>query len=229
MYFSNRTIFQATWILLCITSCSQDPMIRINSTSTIKLVVNQEIRYKACGESPASCEKIFADINSKKDELIKIARTNHELNHVMYLSGKYRIRSERISKESDRCNTVTERFAKGVSVSASRLSEQELDNHMKMCKEMVNINQLSNSANSIDETYSKPTEEEIKEVTREDVRKVIREVITASFKEYTFSKSDGSIVVICPTRYCAIASSDGAWIGLGERNKPNELISLTLN
>jgi hypothetical protein len=229
MYLSNRVIFQSILILSCITSCSQDPMIRINSISLVKLVASQEIRYKSCGDSPASCQEIFKHINNKKDELMKIARTNHEIDHSIYLSNKYKIASERRFKELDKCNTVVERFAQGVSVSASRLSQQGLDNNIKMCKERVDINQLNTSIVSTDESYSKPTEEEIREITKEDVIKITKEVIVASLNEYTFSKSDGSIVIICPTLYCAIASYDGAWIGLGERNKPNELTSLILN
>lgn len=54
---------------------------------------------------------------------------------------------------------------------------------------------------------------------QEDIKKIIKEVSNTNLSEYTYSKSDGSIVAICPTRYCAIASPDSGWIGIGERGK----------
>ena len=220
MYFSDRTISRfvsAIVILLGSTSCNQDPMIRMNSISSIKLIANQEIRYKSCGETPAICQDILKRINDKKSELMATVQMNHEI----YMSNKNRIIHEGRWNELDKCNTVTERFAPNVSVSASRFSQQELVDQIRMCKERVGMTHSNTPPTGTDEDYSKPTAEEIK--------KAIKELIIASLNEYTFSKSDGSIVVICPTQYCAIASSDGDWVGIGERNKPNELVSLILN
>ncbi len=220
MYFYDRVIFRAISamvILLGSTSCTQDPMIRINSISSIELVPNQEIRYKACGENSANCQEIFKNINNKKAELREVAEMNHEI----YKSNKNKIIYQERWNELEKCNTVIQRFPSNESLIASQLSEQELANKIKMCQERVGMAPYNTPAIDTDENYSKPTEDDIKKVTKE--------VITASLNEYTFAKSDGSIVVICPTRYCAIASADGAWIGIGARNKPNELVSLILN
>ncbi len=220
MQFYDRIIFRALSaivVLLGTTSCNQDPMIRMNSISSVKLVANQEIRYKACGENLVSCQEILKNINNKKDELMKTAQMNREI----YLSNKNKIIHERQWNELDKCNTVTERFAPNVSVSASRFSQQELVDRVRMCKEGTGMRHSNTPAMDTGEDYSNPSKEEIK--------KAIKELITTNLNEYTFSKSDGSIVVICPTQYCAVASAEGDWIGIGERNKPNELVSLILN
>jgi hypothetical protein len=220
MYFYGRIIFQAvsaTIISSIITGCSQDTMIRINSISSIKLIANQEIRYKACGENSDGCQEIFQNINNKKAKLIETAQMNREI----YMSNKNRIIHDGLYKELEKCNTVIQRFPADVSVSAPMFDQQNLANQRRMCQEGVTMSQSHTPVVDADENNFKPT--------GEDIKKVTKEVITTSLNEYTFSKSDGSIVIICPTRYCAIANADGTWIGIGEQKKPNELVSLISN
>jgi uncharacterized protein YraI len=197
MYFSSQVIFQSVLAILVLvgtTSCTQDPMIRINSTSSVKLVPNKEIRYKSCGESSDGCQTIFQNINSEKIKSRDISRTRY----IQYMSQQNKATIEANKKISGSLPIVG--YASPMTAVYSEKS-------------------LADDAER--QGQFEPTEEEIK--------KIIREVSIINLNEHTFSKSDGSIVVICPTRYCAIASADGGWIGIGEQSKPNQLGSLISN
>jgi hypothetical protein len=221
MYFSNQALFRTLSImlvLLSISSCAPDTMIKINSTSSLKLVANKEIRYKACGESSDSCQDIFKNINDKKSELAKIARARY----IEYRDSKIQIArqewqkaaDQKVSENCSEYNTVEYRQAQKYNQGNIIARSEEL------CKSAAR-REVRSTYVAVDENSFNPTDE--------DHKKIIQEASNVSLNEYTFSKSDGSIVVICPTRYCAISSADGGWIGIGERGKPNELTSLISN
>ncbi len=197
MYFSSQVIFRsvlAILVLISTTSCTQDTMIRINSTSSVKLLPTKEIRYKSCGESFDGCQTIFQNINSEKIKSRDISRTRY----IQYMSQQNKATIEANKKISGSLPIVG--YA---SLMTAVYSEKSLANDAERQGQF--------------------------EPTEEDIKKIIREVSIINLNEYTFSKSDGSIVVICPTRYCAIASADGGWIGIGEQGKPNQLGSLISN
>jgi hypothetical protein len=206
MYFSNRAIFRALSvmaILLGTSGCTQDTMIRIDPTSSLKLAPNKEIRYKACGESSDNCKEIFENVNNKKSELATIA-------HARYLEHKNNQARSKIS---------TNKSPKCINMNPANTGVFNASDYM--CSSNIEPTIIDFTPNHIvdpAEIRFNPTEE--------DHKKIIQSVSIASLNEYTFSKSDGSIVVICPARYCAIASTEGGWIGIGERGKLNQITEL---
>ena len=206
MYYSSQTIFRALsviGILLGTSSCTQETMIRINATSSAKLLPNTEIRFKACGESPDSCKEIFEKINRIKIDLTDINYKKY-IEHTS-IQSKASADIYRKNRENEKC----------IKIGAENLG---LVGFKQECAvPMPNYIQFV----ELDKNKFQPNEE--------DSVKIIKEVSISTLHEYTFSKSDGSIVVICPTRFCAISSADGGWIGIGERGKPNELTSLISN
>ncbi|WP_310426807.1 hypothetical protein [Chamaesiphon sp. VAR_48_metabat_135_sub] len=206
MYFSDRAIFRALSvmaILLGTSGCAQDTMIRIDPTSSLKLVPSKEIRYKACGESSDSCKEILENVNNKKSAVATIA-------HARYLEYKNNQARSKISpNQSPKC----------INMNPANTGVFNASDYM--CRSNIEPTIIDFTPNHIvdpDESSFNPTEE--------DHKKIIQSVSIANLNEYTFSKPDGSIVVICPTRYCAIASADGGWIGIGERGKPNQITEL---
>ena len=214
-------------ILVGTSSCAQDQMIRVNSISNLKLVPSKEIRYKACGETADSCQGIFQSINNKKSELAAIARANSEAKKLR----DSQVASAEREKNLKECRTTTvdrntprtyQRV--GVGIAIPMATQQEMAS-MQQCEN------FNSKMTVIDTTSWNPggfgnTSENNFNPTEEDTKKIIKEVSETNLNEYTFSKSDGSIVVICPTRFCAISSAGGGWIGIGERGKPNSITSL---
>jgi hypothetical protein len=216
MYFSNQGIFMGVAvivILLGTSGCTQDPMIRINSTSSVKLLPNKEIRYKACGESLNGCKAITENVSSKKLELARIAQARY----IEYRDSKAKIARaewEKVAIQKIRENCTIHSSMSDYMRMKQANTGNILGRHQEICRSSA-IQEVKNSFVEPDQSSFHPTEE--------DHKKIISQVSSTNLNEYTFSKSDGSIVVICPTRYCAIASADGGWIGVGEKGKPNQL------
>ncbi len=205
MHFSTRAIFRAVSVMVILAgsnSCAQDTMIKINSALSVNLVPNTEIRYKACGESSNNCKEIFENINDKKSKLTENA-------HARYIEYKNNQAKAKITTNANpKCINLNP-----ANTGVFNASDYRCESNITPI-----IDMSPNHIVEPDEIRFNPTEE--------DYKKIIKEVSNTNLNEYTFSKSDGSIVVICPTRYCAIASADGGWIGIGERGKLNELASL---
>ena len=236
MLFSKKLLFSKVSIavvLVNISSCSQDTMIRINLTSTLNLLPTTEIRYKACGESIDSCQGILRSISQniekKKSELITIARTKFEVERSIKNQAVTQDREEKVDKcvmadlfANNRFNgdktTVSQGFGGVVTI---RTDYTEGYNRRENCKRIT-----SNRALAMVPSFESQYQTNNFNPTAEDKKKIIKEASETNLNEYTFSKSDGLIVVICPTRYCVIASGDGGWIGIGERGKSIEAASV---
>jgi hypothetical protein len=222
MYFSNQAIFNGVAIiaiLLGTSSCAQDTMIKINSTSSVKLLPNKEIRYKACGESRDVCQVVLENVSSKKSELAKIANARY----IEYRDRKAKVAGAEWQKAANQ--KIKENCTIHSSMSDYMRTKQAntgniIGQYQNICQRSA-IQEVKSSFVEPDRSSFNPTEE--------DHKKIISEISSANLNEYTFSKSDGSIVVICPTRYCAIANADSGWIGIGERGKQNQLEFLISN
>ncbi len=230
MNFSRQQVFRTISIVaisIVTSSCTQDQMIRVNSTSNLKLIPSTEIRYKACGESADSCQEIFQIVTNKKSELAAIARVKFEAER----SRQLRVAVADKEKKSRECRTTTvnrntPRTYQRVSTNiAIPMATQEEIAAMQQCENFNNRMVVSDTRTGNFGEFGKANKNDLNP-TEEDTKKIIKAVSETNLNEYTFSKSDGSIVVICPTRFCAISSADGGWIGIGERGKPNTLSSL---
>jgi hypothetical protein len=194
-------------MLASISGCTSDMMIRINSTSAITLVPNTEIRYKACGEIPTGCQAVFDSLVERKKKLIAIAREKAQEE----MSKKL----QRNTEKTKDCNEL-ENGNRYIHDSNGKLIQRKATTEeIANCQNIISV--ISNDY-EIDENTFKPT--------IDDTKKIIKEVSSSNLNEYTFSKADGSIVVICPTRYCAIGSGDGGWIGIGESGKSIDATSV---
>lgn len=214
MSFSRKRLFSkisVAVILVSVSSCAQDSMIRINSTSMLKLLPTNEIRYKACGETVNSCQEIFQSINNKKSELVEIARAKFDAEKLR----KNQVAAADRENNLKKCRTTT--IDRNTPRNYQRVSANIVI-PMATQQEMASMQQCENSNSWSSVGFDKVNENNFNP-TEEDTKKIIKEVSSNNLNEYTFSKSDGSIVVICPTRYCAIASGDGGWIGIGERGR----------
>jgi hypothetical protein len=209
-------------ILANIGGCAQDTMIRVNSTSALTLVPTTEIRYKACGDSSSGCQAVFDSIASEKAQIVAQARTKYQ---------EY-VTRQRLAAQQQWQNMQQQNYYRQSNCSTNRRSYRR--SSMNVMPESLSSDRCQTTSYS---TYQTPTidmassmyragEEPTFTPTAEDTKKIIKEVSSNSLNEYTFSKADGSIVVICPTRYCAIASGDGGWMGIGERGKSIESTSV---
>jgi hypothetical protein len=198
-------------------------MIRVNSTSTLKLVPTTEIRYKACGESPASCQEIFTNIESEKTKFIAQARAKYQ-EELSRKREAAQLEWYNARRNSIDCQT-SRRAYRRASINAMPVIDRD-DLSSRQCQttysQMIRAEAPVMNASSFSLSGNEPSFTP----TEEDTKKIIKELSSNSLNEYTFSKADGSIVVICPTRYCAIASGDGGWIGIGERGKSIEIKSV---
>ena len=192
-------------------------MIRVNSASTLKLVPTTEIRYKACGESPASCQEIFNNIESEKTKLIAQARTKYQ-EEVSRKRQSAQLEWYNSNNNLINCRTSRRVYRRANINTMPAVDRDDLSSRQCQTAYSPTISAESPVTNLSGLSGSEPSFT----LTEEDTKKIIKEVSSNSLNEYTFSKSDGSIVVICPTRYCTIASGDGGWIGIGERGKSIE-------
>ncbi len=198
-------------------------MIRVNSTSTLKLVPTTEIRYKACGESPASCQEIFTNIESEKTKLIAQTRAKYQ-EEVSRKREAAQLEWYNARNNSIDCQPRRRAYRRAIINTMPVIDRDDLSSrqcqttYSQITRAEVPVTNVSSFSQSGNEPSFTPTEE--------DTKKIIKELSSNSLNEYTFSKADGSIVVICPTRYCAIASGDGGWIGIGERGKSIEIKSV---
>jgi hypothetical protein len=216
MVFFDKYVFGAismVAISIGINGCAQDSMIRINPSSSLKLIPNAEIRYKACGDNADLCQHVFTNIANEKNKILAQAHAKYQ----QELENNQKEKKEKLENDLKTCK----RSIAVVPMSKSEPSQLCIDGAIPQSssdyKTMVVYRNYSSDLNMKDFSFN-PTEENMKTI--------IKEVANNSLSEYTFSKSDGSIVVICPTRYCAISSADGGWIGIGERGKPNEINSV---
>jgi hypothetical protein len=58
--------------------CAQDTMITVSNTSTLNLVPITEIRFKACGDTPANCQYVFNNIAYEKAQLVSQSRAKYQ-------------------------------------------------------------------------------------------------------------------------------------------------------
>jgi hypothetical protein len=211
-------------MLATLGGCTQDTMIRVGNTSTLKLVPTTEIRFRACGDTPANCQSIFNNIAYEKSQFVTQARAKYQ---------EY-IARQRIVAQQEWQNRQQQSY-KLFKCTTSHTSKRPYYPGM-------GTNTISDASSSpqcyetSDRTYNPPfrniassykTEQEPTFTpTEEDIKKIIKEVSSTNLNEYTFSKADGSIVVICPTKYCAIGSGDGGWIGIGESGKSIDATSV---
>jgi hypothetical protein len=218
-------------ILIGISSCAQDSIIRVNSTSNLNLLPSTEIRYKSCGETISSCQEILKNINqnikSKKSELIEITSQKNDAKIAIAVQEAERVREKKIqncvvseamkSNVAGTTTSTTQSFTGAVTVR----TDYTVDRYRREgCDRSTPPIEITNQTSSFE------SKNENSFNLKEETRKIIKEASNTSLNEYTFSKSDGSIVVICQTRYCAIASADGGWIGIGERGKSIEIMSV---
>lgn len=216
-------------ILIGTSSCAQDSMIRVNSTSNLNLLSNKEIRYRSCGENTDSCKKILESINhniaNKKSELIKAAKVKLWAEREMAIKEFSGIRAKMITEciNADYARTknpgtyieaINKDFTGRVTVRTDITVSLQ---RQRTCENSTPFAATGVTNNSKDENSFN---------LEEETRKLIKEVSNTSLNEYTFSKSDGSIVVICQTRYCAISITDAGWIGIGERGKSIDIQSV---
>jgi hypothetical protein len=198
--FYTKQIFKTMSITATLAlngGCAQDSMIRINSTSALTLVPNIEIRYKTCGDSFSGCQAVFNSMASEKAKLITLAHTKAQ--QEMYRKIQLNTEKIKLCNDSDR-NSM---YVNKMNSTAVRQSMKEEGCHQ--------IGAVVTNDYTVDENNFTPT--------AEDIKKIVKEVSNNSLNEYTFSKADGSIIVICPTRYCAISSGEGSWLGIGERGQ----------
>ncbi len=209
-------------ILANISGCAQDTMIRVNSTSALTLVPTTEIRYKACGDSYTGCQAVFDNVANEKAQFVAQARTKYQeyVTHQRLAAQQQwqNMQQQNSSHRQSNCSTNRRSYRRA---------------SMNVMPESPSSDRCQTTSYS---TYQTPTidrvsmyragEEPTFTPTAEDTKKIIKEVSSNSLNEYTFSKADGSIVVICPTKYCAIASGDGGWMGIGERGKSIEITSV---
>ena len=216
-------------IVIGMSSCAQDQMIRVDSTSDLNLIPNTEIRYKSCGETTDSCKEILKsikhNIKSKKSELIEAAEAKLRAERAMAIREFSGVREKMITEciNADYARTknpgthieainqdFTGRVTVRTDITVSRQRQLTCENSTPLAAAGVKNNSKNENGFNV----------------KEEIKKIIKESSDTSLNEYTFSKSDRSIVVICQTRYCAIASADGGWIGIGERGKSIEIMSV---
>jgi hypothetical protein len=201
MNFIDRYLFRiisTVIISIGISGCTQDPMIRVDNKSQLQLLANTEIRYKACGDTAEGCQQIFQNIDDEKSKIRDIAHTKYD-EYTANARQEYELSNK---NAAGRCiaRTYVHTFAR-----------QPISSE---CEQIISRPFM---IVGFDES-SRPTQAETKNI--------IKEVSNTHLNQYTYSKSDGSIVVLCPTRYCAIASLDGAWIGVGERGISKNIVSV---
>jgi hypothetical protein len=168
MYFSNQAICKGVAVMaifLGTSSCAQDTMIRINSTSSVKLLPNKEIRYKACGESRDVCQVVLESITSKKSELAKIAHARY----IEYRDSQAKIAGAEWQKAANQ--KIRENCTIHSSMSDYMRTKQAntgniIGRYQDICQNLA-MKEVKNSFSEPDRISFNPTEEDRKKIISE--------------------------------------------------------------